>query len=203
MIIDSESWIEAKRKGSPFPQPLCCFPSTPTTKTAKAQSVDDFLRRGVTSISFVGPGTLQSLDSPMSSYTVITGDAMGNIKQWELLTRVLSSSQGTKDRKMEYWPRLPTQRLKKRAHIFKSSHSGPVSALAATSSRVISAGEDGCVIISNPNTGEELYRMDGFTKDISSLCLDRDILITDGMEEYIVVHDFDVTDDDIEGSYEM
>ena len=36
--------------------------------------------------------------------------------------------------------------------------------------------------------------MDGFTNDISSLYLDMGILVTDGMEEYICVHDFDVDD---------
>jgi len=117
-----------------------------------------------------------------------------------------SSSPGggtTTDCKMEYWPRLSTQRLKKRAHVFKRSHVGSVSALSTTSSRVISAGKDGSVIIFNPSTGEELYRMDGFTQDICSLCLDRDILITDGMEEYIAIHDFDVSDDDMDASFEM
>jgi len=206
MVLDSDSWLEANRKGGPYPKPLCCFPSTATKPTLKAPSVDDSQPCGITAISFVGRGSLQSLDMPTSSsYTVITGDSSGTIKQWELLTRTLPSSpEGTMgSRKMEYWPRLSTQRLKKRAHVFKSSHLGPVSALTATSSRVISAGKDGSVIVSSPSTGEELYRMDGFTTDISSLCLDRDILITDGMEEYVAFHDFDVTEEDIEANYEM
>jgi hypothetical protein len=44
-----------------------------------------------------------------------------------------------------------------------------------------------------------MYSMDGFTNIVSSLCLDRSLLITDGMENYVCLHDFDNTEDLSEG----
>jgi WD40 repeat protein len=164
-------------------------------------------QHGVTALCLGGLGSLQAVDKADPSFTLITGDSNGVVKQWELLTRTIptASSDGTSGRtiKMEYWPRMSNQRLRKRAHVLKSSHAGPVSALVSSSSKVVSAGKDGSVIISNPTSGDELYRMDGFTKDISSLCLDHDILVTDGMEEYIAIHDFDVTDEDGTTGFEI
>jgi hypothetical protein len=45
--------------------------------------------------------------------------------------------------------------------------------------------------------------MDGFTESLSSLCLVEDLLITDGMEKFVCVHDFDVDNSDFNDSYEL
>ena len=99
--------------------------------------------------------------------------------------------------KIEQWPRLSTQRMQRRAHIF-TGHEGPITALQCgagkDSSKILSAGADGTIRVWNSSKGKELFRMDGFTKEISSLHVDLEILVTDGMEEYVCVHDFDIDD---------
>jgi WD40 repeat protein len=97
--------------------------------------------------------------------------------------------------KLEHWPRMANQRMQLRAHLFKGhDEEFPISALASVdASKFLSAGADGTVRAWSPSTGEELFRMDGFTDELSSLCLQDDLyLVTDGMENYVCVHDFDV-----------
>jgi WD40 repeat protein len=106
--------------------------------------------------------------------------------------------------KLEHWPRLTTQRMQRRAHLFRG-HSGPITALVCNDpSKFLSAGADGTVRIWSPSKGIEMFRMDGFSdSSCRSLCLDHDLLVTDGMEEYVCVHDFDVTDAEIEEGYKL
>jgi WD40 repeat protein len=60
----------------------------------------------------------------------------------------------------------------------------------------LSASEDGTIRVWDVAKGKERYRMDGFTTDLSSLCVqgsgdnDDDLLITNGMNQYVCVHDF-------------
>ena len=44
--------------------------------------------------------------------------------------------------------------------------------------------------------------MDGFADSLSSLCLDGEISITDGMGEFVCVHDFDTGDENEDDMYE-
>eukprot|EP00957_Ditylum_brightwellii_P009020 681771-Ditylum_brightwellii.AAC.1 len=86
--------------------------------------------------------------------------------------------------------------MKQCAHLFEG-HCGSITSLACVDrTKVLSAGADGTVRIWDRSEGKELYRMDGFTSKISSLCLEENRLITDGMEEYVCLHDFEV--DEIE-----
>jgi hypothetical protein len=46
--------------------------------------------------------------------------------------------------------------------------------------------------------------MDGFSKDVSSLaCLGRDLIVTDGMEEYVCIHDFGIDEDAANQGYDL
>lgn len=89
--------------------------------------------------------------------------------------------------------------MKRRSHLFTPGHDGPVTSISQQSrydsSKFLSCGQDGSVRVWSACSGEELFRMNGFSSNISSLaCLGRDLLVTDGMEEYVCVHDFDVED---------
>jgi len=103
--------------------------------------------------------------------------------------------------KLEHWPRMASQRMKRRAHIFES-HEGRITALVGDSSKILSAGADGRVIVWSPSTGDMMYSMEGFTDALSSLCLDQSLLVTDGMDNYVCLHDFDLKED-LEDSYEL
>ena len=53
-------------------------------------------------------------------------------------------------------------------------------------------------------SAELLYRMDGFTSSVSSLArLGRDLLVTDGMDELVCVHDFSIAEDAASTGYEL
>ena len=70
--------------------------------------------------------------------------------------------------------------------------------------KILSCGIDGTVCIWNAVSGDLLYRMDGFTSTISSLaCVGRDLLVTDGMDDLVCVHDFSVDEDTALDSYEL
>ncbi len=117
----------------------------------------------------------------------------------------LNTATGTR---MEHWPRIATQRMKNRAHVFSPGHTGPVTALSQQSqydsSTFLSCGQDGSVSIWDAKSGKLLYSMDGFTSTISSLeCLERDLLVTNGMDDLVCIHDFSVDEDEAENGYEL
>jgi hypothetical protein len=119
----------------------------------------------------VGPGTLgrhrssQSDRSTTSSSVLYTGDAHGTVKQWEVLKMIsspqsngdtvesvnddrpqqslMSSPQFTNQYRVEAWPKLATQRLSKRAHVFRG-HSHAITALLSIDAlKFVSASADG------------------------------------------------------------
>ena len=146
----------------------------------------------VTAVASAGPGTMGRGRNVKSS-VLLTGSADGVIKQWEVLS---SPSAETGDSRVQQWPKLPTQRLAKQAHLFQG-HDGPITALRSMgATKFISASTDGTVRTWNPATGKELFRMDGFTEELSSLCLVDNTLITNGMKHIVCLHDFDVDPDD-------
>lgn len=165
---------------------------------------------GVSAITCAGEGTSALTTKSISNFRstmVLVGGADGIVKQYEVLRRKQSSDDDNNSDlpawKLEHWPRLPTQRMKRHAHIFKG-HFGSVTALASQSgSKILSAGSDGTIRVWDPSKGKELYRMDGFDETISNLCLDREILVTDGMANFVCVHDFDVSIDEYKDGFDL
>lgn len=140
----------------------------------------------------------------VSSFILLTGGEDGLVKQWEILSQKSSSG----PIRMDHWPRMSTQRMKRRAHIFNPGHDGPVSSIAqqskTDSSKFITCGQDGSVSVWSASSGEELSRMDGFESNISSLaCLGCDLLVTNGMEGYVCVNDFAIDEDAASDGYDL
>jgi WD40 repeat protein len=93
--------------------------------------------------------------------------------------------------------------MQRRAHRFEG-HEGPITALTTIDpTKILSAGVDGTVRAWNPTKGTELFRMDGFTEDLNSLCLKDNLLVTDGMEQFVCVHDFDMDESELDDGYEL
>ena len=166
---------------------------------------------GVTAISCGGYG--RSSTTASSSF-LVTGGADGAIKQWEMIQQkqsvVVDDGEDDCERSevkwnLMHWPRMSSQRMRDRAHVLKGHYEGPITALEyekGDAARILSAGADGTLRIWDPKAEEELYRMDGFEGDISSICLDGEVLITNGMSDFVCVHDFD-TEDQVDNSYEL
>ena len=93
--------------------------------------------------------------------------------------------------------------MKRRAHMFEGGHGDKITALVGDASKILSAGADGRIVAWSPSTGEKMYSMDGFDDTLSNICLDKSLLITDGMSNYVCLHDFDLDQDSFEDSYEL
>lgn len=102
--------------------------------------------------------------------------------------------------KLQHWPRLQNQTLKNRAHVFRG-HLSEITDIVADSSKILSCSLDGSIRLWSPSTGACMYTIDGFD-NISSLCLEESLLVTDGMGQYVCVHDFD-TIEDIDQTYDL
>jgi len=173
------------------PTPSCNFLAHGTQKG----------KSGVTALCCIGKGTTGLLKpSAKPSILLLTGGADGIVKQWEIF---FSSSTDTSLLKLEHWPRIASQRMKRRAHIFEGSHGDKITALVGDASKILSAGADGRIVAWSPSTGEKMYSMDGFDDTLSNICLDKSLLITDGMSNYVCLHDFDLDQDSFEDSYEL
>ena len=109
--------------------------------------------------------------------------------------------------RMEHWPRLSTQRMKRRAHVFSPSHDGPVTCISQQTrhdtSKFLTSGEDGSVCIWSASSGKELYRLDGFDNLSSLAFIGRELLVTDGMQGMVCVHDFGIPEDAAETGYDL
>lgn len=189
LAYDIRNWIESASAG----QMSCPVPN--------GQWIAGTEGAPITALACGGEGSL-GRGRQQQSLLLLTGDAQGVVKQWEVLQRRGGDGDGVK---LEQWPKLATQRLPKKAHVFRG-HDGDIAALRPMdATKFLSAGMDGTVVAWNPNTGKVLFRMDGFTDSISSLCVLDDVLITDGMNQYVCVHDFDIdpeADDDFELDFE-
>jgi WD40 repeat protein len=182
---------------------LCPVPSI----QFRAHGNDSGAGEAVTAIRCGGHGTIPNTVAPtvgtsrMSSKILLTGGEDGAVKQWEILAQ-----QSTFGIRLEHWPRMSSQRMKRRHHLFKG-HYGAVTSISQQSmydsSKFLTSGDDGSIRVWSATNGDELFSMDGFTSSVSSLaCLGRDLLVTDGSKEYVCVHDFSI-DDDLEAGYDL
>jgi WD40 repeat protein len=182
---------------------LCPVPSI----QFRAHGNDRGAGEAITAIRCGGHGTIPNTVAPtvgtsrMSSKILLTGGEDGLVKQWEIL-----SQQSTFGIRLEHWPRMSSQRMKRRHHLFKG-HYGAVTSISQQSmydsSKFLTSGDDGSIRVWSATNGDELFSMDGFTSSVSSLaCLGRDLLVTDGSKEYVCVHDFSI-DDNLEAGYDL
>ena len=131
----------------------------------------------VTAIALGGPGVLGRRSSSQQPTQVLwTGTAQGLVQQWEVLPTG------------QHWPQLPTQKLPQRAHLLKG-HTTPVRQLAVLDhNKVVSVAES--LRAWSPQTGDELFAMDGFEDNVQLCWLDQQ-LVTSGMGKILAIHEFD------------
>lgn len=75
------------------------------------------------------------------------------------------------------------------AHTLRG-HSGAVVAVQADDTKLVSAANDGSVRVWCLRSGRQLYAIQGLSRKISSVHFDKHLLVCDGTDESIVVHDF-------------
>ncbi|GKY96660.1 hypothetical protein MPSEU_000625600 [Mayamaea pseudoterrestris] len=162
-----------------------------TSNNAQVQPCGQWLDNkdelAVTAIACAGAGSLGRGSDQPSTMILLTGSQDGHIKQWEVMRRTLEDGSV----KLEQWPKLSTQRLPKKAHLFRGYYDHVTALRGVDATKFLSAALDGTIRAWSPATGKELFRMSGFTENIRNLCLEGDLLITNGMKQFVCVHDFD------------
>jgi len=169
---------------------------------------------GITAIASGGIGRLDR-----SSMILVTGSADGKVRQWELLPRQCLSKEDNNENnnnnndnkttttktRIEHWPRLANQRMSKRAHVFRGhDDKTSITALAyRDTTHFVSAGTDGTVRAWNTATGNEMFVFDGFSSSVQSLCVTRDTLLTNGMKQFVCLHDFDVDSNNVDQGFQL
>jgi hypothetical protein len=156
---------------------------------------------GVSAVCVAAPGTLSGNDNkaPINSgrpptKTLIAGNILGELKQWELIP--------TRDGNgLEYWPRMASQKLPGKAHVFDTnSYMGNIPGdLQSSAIRQVLVIQHVILVSTNhdlrfwdPFTGKSLYDMQGLNfPAVPSLVVAKDsVLVTNGMDQYVCVHDF-------------
>jgi len=173
---------------------------------------------GVSTLLAAGPGTLGARNNGSNSNSnrpptksLIAGDMSGGLKQWELIP----AGKG----RLEYWPRMASQKLPGgKPHVYETrdysgedSEVGPNSLFPAIRKllciqQVLLAVTDYDLTVWDSSTGKILYDMQGLdftlatvgggsngdgSHHLPSLIAANDsVLITNGMENFVCVHDF-------------
>ncbi|KAJ8600712.1 hypothetical protein CTAYLR_003922 [Chrysophaeum taylorii] len=133
-------------------------------------------------------------DAPLDGRLLVTGGMDGVVKCYTI-ERVGGTLQPMppSPQRVDYFScdDYLEQRRRNRlgAHALRG-HSGAVVAVQADETKLVSAATDGSVRVWCLRTGHQLYAIQGLSRKISSVHFDKHLLVCDGTEESIVVHDF-------------
>jgi len=140
---------------------------------------------GITALTCGGPGVMARGQEGVTSKFLLTGDSLGQIKQWE----ILQQKEGDKFR-FDFWPQSPKQPMLKKTHLFNGPLE-PIRVLKVIDNlKFVSSSDDGSVRVWNPTTGEQVFEFDGF-EGLTSVCFIDRAMIVDGMKQYVCINDFE------------
>ena len=156
-----------------------------------------FANGGVSSICVAGEGVMGK-GRPTPTVALVTGSTLGEIKQWELLPRGVDS--------LEYWPKIANQKMPGKAHLLRQGPTRSISettpdsavlALRAVQDGVLVSATKDQLIIWDTVKGKPYCDMQGldFDPKASCLVLSEQLLVTNGMRQYVCVHDFSIDPD--------
>mmetsp|Transcript_351 Transcript_351/g.918 ORF Transcript_351/g.918 Transcript_351/m.918 type:complete len:435 (+) Transcript_351:115-1419(+) len=135
-------------------------------------------------------------DHGLAGRLVVTGGMDGVVKCYVLTQDADTPDGGLRalpaDARKRPPPRTKVERRRRDrvgAHALKG-HAGAVVAVQADGTKLVSAATDGSLRVWCLRDGRQLYAITGLSRRISSLHFDRHLLVCDGTDESIVVHDF-------------
>lgn len=149
------------------------------------KTFSSFDNAGVSTIYAAGEGVMGQGRST-HTLALITGSTDGCIKQWELLPRGSQS--------VEYWPKLASQTMPGKAHLLQgATEESPILDLKKVQEGIVLSASQGELTIWDSATGKALSTMPGLNFDRASCCvLSQHLLVTNGMNQYVCVHDFSI-----------
>jgi len=181
------------------------YPIEKTLEPLKSYSVCP--NGGVSALCAAGPGVMGR--GTTTTRSLVTATTLGEIKQWELIPRG--------DNGVEHWPKMASQTMPGKAHVFASSSSDavagedvePVLELKIIQKDLILSATQSRLTLWDTTTGKARFDMQGLEFEpsgvISPSCvvLSSHLLVTNGMEQYVCVHDFSIEElEDIEDMIE-
>jgi len=151
---------------------------------------------GISAISSAGRGSMSN--DRQETVALIVGSTNGKIKQYELIPRG--------DNALEYWPRLESQTMPGKAHILTNNENDEAILALKVLPDVILAASSNHLTMWNPASGEAMFGMQGLDFSLMKPSLivqdSNSLLITNGMEELVCLHDFSAEELDIDGMIE-
>lgn len=135
-------------------------------------------------VTALAVGEETTLGGRQTAKSVFVGDSVGSLKQFFVFGK----------ERLESFPKMASQRLPKKAHLFQGTNEAVRSILVIDAAKVVCADDTGLRAYST-STGKELFRMEGF-ETLRSICLFQDKLYTDGMKGFISIHDFTIEEGD-------
>ncbi|KAL3941231.1 MAG: hypothetical protein SGBAC_004377 [Bacillariaceae sp.] len=131
-----------------------------------------------------------------ASMTLILGSTNGKIKQYALIPQ---------NSGLEHWPRLESQSIPGKCHIFECPSEERIRALKIIPDGVLAATSNQLTLW-HPENGKPLFEMLGldFASIVPSLVLleSNSILITNGMKQLVCLHDFSAEQLDLDENFE-
>jgi hypothetical protein len=146
---------------------------------------------GISAITTAGKGSMST--ERQETTALIVGATNGKIKQYELIPR----GEGA----LEYWPKLQSQTIPGKAHIFSNESAESILALKVLPD-VILAATSSYLTMWNPASGKSLFGMQGLDFNLTKPSLvvhdSNSLLITNGMKQLVCLHDFSAEELDID-----
>ena len=169
---------------------------------------------GISAICAAGTGSMGTGGRTLQTKTIFAGSTRGEIRQWELIPR--GNNQGA-----EFWPRLASQTIPGKAHRFDTvvsdqeddSSSAILSLRVVEKDNVILAASSDRLDFWDPKSGKRHFDMQGLEFGnlpnfgifgvACEIIKDASLMVTNGMGQYVCVHDFTIDPSSVEAFLEI
>ncbi|CAJ1936845.1 unnamed protein product [Cylindrotheca closterium] len=132
-----------------------------------------------------------------ASMTLVLGSTNGKIKQYAMMPQKIG---------LEHWPRLESQSIPGKCHLFESPSEERVRALRFIPGAILAASSNQLTLW-DPENGKALFEMLGLdfeSTEASLVLLDSNsVLITNGMKHLVCLHDFSEQELDLDENFEV
>ena len=196
----------------------------PLQPLLRLKAFDDHVN--VTAVASNGPGVLGSTSTKdQTTISLLAAGSNGMLKQFELIPKIVASSTTEDDSEtftLEYWPKMPQQTIPNRPHVLQDE-GGPVltsirSILSSQQNNelIVATSLEDCFVWNvSDDSKKPIVELSGFTNLTSAIPTTTTattdngnnslMLLCNGMEQFVAIHDFSATadDDDFMESFDL
>ena len=178
----------------------------PLQPLLRLKAFDDHVN--VTAVASNGPGVLGSTTTTdQTTISLLAAGSNGMLKQFELIPKVVSEEDDTTTFTLEYWPKMPQQTIPNRPHVLQEE-GGPVLTsirpILRTNELIVATSLEDCFVWNvSDDSKKPVVELSGFTNLTSAIPTattthpnNNLMLLCNGMEHFVAIHDFSATADD-------